>query len=149
MSYVKDITGNHMLLCSFIGWMTAQIIKVVISFIKVKEYSIRKVFLSSGGMPSSHSATVCALCTSIARSEGMGSPLFAIGAIFAFLVMYDAMGVRLAAGEQAKVVNDLVKNLPEHKPLHMNKNLKEKIGHKPLEVVVGSVLGVALALFVP
>ena len=146
MSNIKDITGNYALFCSLFAWLTAQIIKCVIALITQKGFSVRNVLLASGGMPSSHSATVCALCTSIGRTEGLQSPLFAIAVVFAFLVMYDAMGVRWSAGEQAKVINNLIKTQPEHKPFDMNKILKEKLGHKPLEVVVGAALGIMIAI---
>ena len=146
MSVVREITGNYALIRSFAAWMSAQILKCIIIFIIETDVSIRKILLSSGGMPSTHSATVCALCTSIAIKEGLGSPLFAISVVFAFLAMYDAMGIRRAAGEQAKVINNMIEKQPEHKPIDMQRILKEKLGHKPLEVFVGAALGITIAL---
>jgi len=149
MSYVRELTGNYALFRSFIAWVTAQIIKCIIMIIIEEHVSIRKILLTSGGMPSTHSATVCALCTSIAIMEGLKSPLFAIAVVFAFLVMYDAMGVRRAAGEHAKVINNMIEKQPEHKPIDMQRILKEKLGHKPLEVFVGAVLGITIAVIIP
>ena len=149
MGYIKDIAGNNVLLCSLLGWMTAQALKYLIESIKEKDFRIKKLLFTSGGMPSGHSAAVCSLCTSLARSEGMSSPLFATGVVIAFIVMRDAVGVCWAAGEQATALNNLKKQLSEHEPLDIQKELKENIGHRPLEVIIGALVGIAIGLIMP
>ena len=148
MFFVNDILGNYVLVCSMLGWLCASLAKVVILLIRERRLDLRKIF-ASGGMPSSHSATVSSLAAAVARTDGMGSTNFAISFMFAFIVMYDASGVRRAAGEQAKILNQLVDNFSENKPVYMKKNLKEIIGHTPLEVIVGALLGVLIALLAP
>jgi hypothetical protein len=149
MRYISEFFGNYAVLCSILGWTIAQVLKCITTFIKEKKINFKRLLFASGGMPSSHSATVCALCASIAKSEGLGTPAFAISGVFAFIVMYDATGVRRAAGEQAKILNHLVNNLTEHKPIYVQKKLKELIGHTPLEVVVGALLGILIVLLMP
>jgi acid phosphatase family membrane protein YuiD len=147
MFVVNDLLGNYALICSMLGWLIASAFKIIILFIREKRLDFRKIF-ASGGMPSSHSATVSSLATAVAKTDGLGSTSFAVSFIFAFIVMYDAAGVRRAAGEQARILNQLVNNLTEHKPVYLKKNLKEIIGHTPLEVVVGALLGILIALVV-
>jgi acid phosphatase family membrane protein YuiD len=148
MFLIYDILNNYALICAVLGWFSASIAKIIIILIKEKRFELRKLF-ASGGMPSSHSATVSALAIAVAKTNGLKSTSFAIAFIFAFIVMYDASGVRRAAGEQARILNHLVNNLSEHKPVYLKKNLKEFIGHTPLEVVVGALLGILIALVVP
>ena len=97
----------------------------------------------SGGMPSSHSAFVTAMAMSVGFSEGFGTPSFAMAFVLAFIVMYDASGVRRAAGEHAKIINDLQEQLLEGAPTY----LKELLGHTRIEVIVGSILGFIISLF--
>jgi len=146
--YVTEIFGNYVLVCSMLGWLCASVAKVVILLIRERRLDLRKLF-ASGGMPSSHSATVSSLAAAVAKKDGIGSTAFAISFMFAFIVMYDAAGVRRAAGEQAKILNQLVSNFSENKPMYLKKNLKEIIGHTPLEVIVGALLGVLIALLAP
>jgi len=148
MFVVNVILGNYVLVCSMLGWVCASLAKVIILLARERRLDLRK-FFSSGGMPSSHSATVSSLATAVAKTDGLGSTVFAISFMFAFIVMYDATGVRRAAGEQAKILNQLVGNFSENKPVYMKKNLKEIIGHTPLEVIVGALLGILIALLVP
>ena len=148
MFVIHTIFGNYVLLCSMLGWLSASSAKVVILFVREKRLDLRK-FFSSGGMPSSHSATVSSLAAAVAKTDGIGSTAFAISFMFAFIVMYDASGVRRAAGEQAKILNQLIDNFSENKPVYMKKNLKEIIGHTPLEVIVGALLGILIALVAP
>ena len=145
---IRDILNNYVLFCSLLGWLVASLFKILVIFIKDKKLDFKKIY-GSGGMPSSHSATVTSLATAVAKSEGFYSTSFAIAFMFAFIVMYDAAGVRRAAGEQAKILNQLVHNLHEQKPVYVTKKLKELIGHTPLEVVVGGLLGVLIALLMP
>ena len=148
MVIFKDIFNNFALICAALGWIIASLVKVAILLIKEKRLDFRKLF-ASGGMPSSHSATVSSLASAVAKTEGFGSTGFAVAFMFAFIVMYDASGVRRAAGEQARILNHLVNNLFENKPVYWKKNLKELIGHTRLEVVVGCLLGILIALFMP
>ena len=148
MFVVNDILNNYALICSMLGWFIASVAKIIIILIREKRFDFRKLF-ASGGMPSSHSATVSSLAAAVVKTDGLKSTSFAIAFMFAFIVMYDASGVRRAAGEQARILNQLVNNLSENKPVYLKKNLKELIGHTPLEVVVGALLGILIVLIAP
>lgn len=100
--------------------------------------------LSSGGMPSSHSSFVCACASSVAYLYGWSSPLFAIAAVVAVVVMYDASNVRRAAGEQAKILNYIMEHWTEMKPAMFGQELKELLGHTPLQVLMGALLGIGI-----
>lgn len=136
---------NLVLLLSASAWAAAQILKVLISLVWEKEFDLRRV-LSSGGMPSSHAATVCACASSSGMLQGFKSPLFGVTAIFAFIVMYDAANVRRETGEQSKVLNYMMKNWWEdlNKPDFFARQMKELVGHTPLQVLVGALLGIAI-----
>lgn len=140
-----DIFLNYSLVCAGISWVVAQVMKSFIWMIQNRKFSFVSL-VASGGMPSSHSATVCALATSIGRLKGFTSPEFATAFILAFIVMYDAAGVRRAAGEQAKILNHIVDDLGRGDTEHMPKRLKELIGHTPLQVFAGAILGIMIAL---
>ncbi|XP_020238419.1 uncharacterized protein LOC109817551 isoform X1 [Cajanus cajan] len=105
-----------------------------------------KRLLDSGGMPSSHSATVSALAVAIGLQEGAGSPAFAVAVVLACIVMYDASGVRLHAGRQAELLNQIVCELPPEHPLSNVRPLRDSLGHTPLQVVAGGILGCIIAL---
>ena len=142
----KDLMNNYVLWVAVIGWLSAQLLKVLFYGIKHRTFSLERL-MGAGGMPSSHTSTVTSLAVAIAKVHGLGSPLFAIALVLAGIVMYDASGVRRAAGEQAKVLNRLL--FEQHGPDETQKMLKELLGHTPLEVFGGAVLGVALALIIP
>lgn len=135
----------------------AQFVKVPLHFIVTRKWDW-SLLTSTGGMPSSHSAAVTALSTGIALDAGLGSPLFAVAAVFSIIVMFDATGVRRQAGEQAIVLNQLTSDFQRFmdeakdwpaKPEHQKRNeLKELLGHKPVEVFFGALTGVLLALIV-
>ncbi len=148
MSYIKDFFTNYMLVCAFIGWFGAQVIKCITYIIRNHSFNFA-VLMSSGGMPSSHSATVCAMVIASARLYGTKSPYFALAFVLAFIVMYDAAGVRRAAGEQAKVLNRIVDDLSKGDTRYLDKNLKELIGHTPLQVIAGAVFGIIIPFCVP
>ncbi len=148
MTILKGLLTNHMLICAVISYFLAQLIKIILCLIREKRIDFTLMF-ASGGMPSSHASTVTALAISAARCYGTGSPAFAIAFILASIVMYDAAGVRRAAGEQAKVLNRLVKDFSDHNSFRPDKTLKELLGHTPLQVVIGAVLGFAVALIIP
>lgn len=148
MEFLKDLLGNDMLICAIVSYFAAQFFKVFTVLYKEKSLNLRYLF-ASGGMPSSHSSTVSALAISCARVYGVASPLFAICAIVAIIVMYDAAGVRRAAGEHAKMLNHIVADLFSGKPEYAESALKELIGHTPLQVVMGCLLGILVGLFFP
>ena len=140
MSFLHNLT----FWAGIIAWLTAQLIKVVVNTVRTHTFDFRFLY-SPGGMPSSHTAAACAVCTSVGILDGPGSTLFAVTVLVAFVIMYDAQGVRRAAGLQARILNQIVEamrtehRLPPHK-------LVELLGHTELEVVAGLLLGVAVAL---
>lgn len=143
MGFFSQVLKNRALVIALISWTVAQVGKVFFELWLNKKIDFRR-FVGSGGMPSSHSAFVMALSTSIGRLQGWASPLFAIAISYAFVVMYDAAGVRRAAGKQAEILNIMLKDLAEHKGFK-EERLKELLGHTPVEVIIGGVLGVIIA----
>lgn len=148
MTEFLDLFSNYILLSALAAWLLAQILKVVFYGIKNRTINLERL-IGAGGMPSSHTATVVALTVAVGRFEGLGSPLFAVAFILACVVMYDATGVRRAAGEQAKVLNKLMFAHSEEEPMDAEKALKEFLGHTPLEVFGGAILGIAVAFLLP
>jgi acid phosphatase family membrane protein YuiD len=140
-----EIFQNILIICALTAWFSAQIIKIVISLIRHQGVNLAMLF-ASGGMPSSHSATVCAVTGATAVRYGLTSPLFAIAAIFSFIVMYDACGVRRAAGEQAKILNKIIRDLSHRNTSEFGADLKELIGHTPFQVIMGAVTGAVVAV---
>lgn len=145
MQIFKDLLHNFPLVCAGSAWILAQILKIFTGVFKLRKFSVGEMLFGTGGMPSSHTAAVCALATACALCYGLGSPYFAITFFLGIIVMRDATGVRLEAGKQAKVLNQIIRDLfsPEHHN-EINANLKELVGHTPLQVFVGAVVGVAL-----
>lgn len=133
------------LLIAVSAWAAAQVLKLLISVAVYRKFDITYL-TTGGGMPSSHSALVCATVISTGISSGFDSPVFAVSAVVAFIVMYDAAHVRRETGEQAKVLNYILRNWEELRPEETEAELKELIGHTPLQVAVGAVLGVAVGL---
>ena len=148
MDYITGLVTNYVLVCAIVGWFVAQFIKCTRYIVKNKRFDFA-ILMSSGGMPSSHSSTVCAMVTATARASGTGAPEFALALILAFIVMYDAAGVRRAAGEQAKVLNRIAQDISEGDTKYLDKDLKEFIGHTPFQVVVGGLLGIVIPLLIP
>ncbi len=148
MGHITDFFTNYILVCAFTGWFSAQAIKCITYVIRHHQFSF-SVIMASGGMPSSHSSTVCALVAATGRMAGMQSIEFALAFVLAFIVMYDAAGVRRAAGEQAKVLNRIVRDIQKGETRYMEKNLKELIGHTPLQVFMGALLGIVLPFVIP
>ena len=136
---------SPVLLISIAAWASAQGLKMLISAAVYRKFDINYL-TTGGGMPSSHSALVCAAAVSCGMSAGFDSPVFAVAAVVAFIVMYDAAHVRRETGEQAKVLNYILRNWEEFKPENFERDLKELIGHTPLQVAVGAVLGVVVGL---
>lgn len=143
MDFIEQIFGNKVLVTCITAWFIAQLLKIILVFQKSKKIDITR-FVGSGGMPSSHTSFVMSLATSMGKLYGWSSPLFALSLCHAFIVMYDAAGVRRAAGYQAKVLNMIIDDLAHHKPLG-NERLKELLGHTPKEVLAGAVLGIVIA----
>ncbi len=150
-----DLFINFPFWASLAAIFFAQFVKVPIHFIATKKLDW-SLLTSTGGMPSSHSAAVTALTTGVALESGLHSPVFAVSAIFAIITMFDASGVRRQAGEQAIVLNQLVadfnklvedvKTWPQKEEKEKRKELKELLGHKPIEVFFGGITGVILTL---
>lgn len=145
LQYIRELFTNRVLLTAVLGWVIAQFLKVVVILIKEKRFDIRRM-VGSGGMPSSHSAFVVSLAMAVGYEQGFGSVAFAMSAVFGFVVMYDATGVRREAGRQAEILNDIIENFGQDSPEMMGKRLKELIGHSPLEVFVGAVLGIVIGV---
>lgn len=148
MNALKELFANEMLMCAIVAYFAAQILKIFTTLWRDGEFRL-STMVSSGGMPSSHSSTVVALAISCGRMFGWASPLFAMCFILAAIVMYDATGVRRAAGEQAKILNNLVADLFSGDPNYSQKALKELIGHTPLQVLMGALLGLLVGLLMP
>ena len=146
MDILKAWLNNYVLWSAIAGWIIAQLIKSTIDLIYKKKLTLKDVFFSSGGMPSSHSSTVMSLAVACAINDGLGSSTFAIAAVLAIVVMIDARGVRYETGEQAKILNRISRELFSGKPELMNTGLKELVGHTPFQVVMGAILGVAIAV---
>ena len=131
------------LLVPILSWLSVQLIKFITDIIKNKKINL-KVLVASGGMPSSHSSVVTSLMTLIGINEGFDSILFAISFVFGLIVMYDAAGVRRAAGKQAGILNQLIYS--NQVKIDTNEKLKELIGHTPKQVFVGALWGIALGI---
>ncbi len=147
MHTLINITQNHILDVTLLAWLTAQILKVIIVLIIQKKLDFNRL-VGAGGMPSSHSALVMALASSVGRFEGVQSAEFAICVCLALVVMYDASNVRRAAGEQAKILNYMMDHWIETTPELFSKELKELLGHTPIEVISGAILGLIFGIFV-
>ncbi len=171
MNVLRTLTSNYIVNVGFLSFFSAQVLKTIITLIFTKKLNLERL-VGGGGMPSSHSALTSSIAVGMARKLGFSSPVFGLAMAFAAIVMYDAMGVRRAAGEQAKVINKLVFALPEFPffpkqntqgeeephieqvetveaaPI-MDKELKEFLGHTPMEVLGGCLLGILIAVFIP
>ena len=148
MNFLRGIAANEIFISAALGWLIAQILKTIIHTALTKNFVAERM-VGSGGMPSSHSSTVCALAASTYFQYGSASFEFAIAAFFAIVVMYDAIGVRRETGIQAKVLNemiDLFSNMG--KGVSMEEKLKEFVGHTPLQVLAGAILGIVIAFAV-
>lgn len=146
MEFLNALTHNTVLLSAVCGWFVAQVLKTLIHLFFTKKFVAERL-VGSGGMPSSHSATVCALATAVAIQKGACSIEFAITLIMAIIVMYDAMGVRRETGIQARVLNEMMKLFEDMgSDMPAQDKLKEFVGHTPLQVLIGAILGIVIAL---
>lgn len=126
------------------AWLTVQLFKLLSDTVIHKKINFRR-FVETGGMPSSHSAVVTSLMTSIGIAEGFNSTIFAVSFVFSLIVMYDAAGVRRAAGKQARILNQLINS--KQVKVDTNEKLKELLGHTPVQVFVGAIYGIVVAAF--
>ena len=149
MKIWNEILSNQVLVSAVAGWIVAQVLKTMLDFALNRTINWERM-VGSGGMPSSHSATVCGLTTAAALHYGVSSFEFAVCFVLSMVVMYDARGVRRAAGEQAEAINELREKISEDQveedPFpEWGKPLREALGHKPTEVISGAILGIAVS----
>lgn len=143
---VAFIREYRYLIVPFVVWFSIQLFKLLYDIVKEKRFNFKRI-MQAGGMPSSHSAVVVVLTTMIAKAEGITSPLFGVSLIFSFVVMYDAAGVRRAAGKQAKLLNKIVET-PGLSGVEVSERLVEVLGHTPVQVIVGALIGLIVGLII-
>ena len=158
MSVLHEFFSNRVLFAAVLGWLASQLAKFIITLIFTRKLNFERLW-GSGGMPSAHSSMVCALTITTARFYGVDTPVFALAVMFAFVTMYDAMGVRRETGEHARLLNKYLNEIeiskadndgdgiPDKKVGEIE--LKEFIGHTPLEVLGGALLGILTGILVP
>lgn len=135
---------NKYIYIPFLLWFGIQLFKVIYDLVTTKKFNFKRI-MGAGGMPSSHSAVVAGLSTLIGKYQGVDTPIFALSLILAFVVMYDACGVRRAAGKQAKLLNKLIET-PGLTGVEVSERLVEVLGHTPVQVVAGAAIGVIVGL---
>lgn len=140
-------TGLEVILASLLATFIAQLLKFIFYYAKYKAINFR-IFASTGGMPSSHSAAVVSTMTTVGLIEGFDSVYFAISLVFGLIVMYDAAGLRRSTGQIARQLNLLVDAIYEQRPHSFRNKLIELLGHTPLEVAMGALLGISISLLV-
>lgn len=147
MNYWEQLLQNQILINAIIGWLSAQVLKTITHLIVYRKFVWERL-IGDGGMPSAHSATVSALAASTFIHCGPQSPEFAISAILAIIVMHDASGVRLETGKQAKILNEMIKVIQNmgSNDFTPEEKLKEFVGHTNIQVIMGSALGILIAI---
>jgi len=145
VNFFVELGRNQIFLTVLMAWLLAQTLKVAIGVIREKRFNFRW-FVGTGGMPSSHAATVSALATSIGLTFGFSSPFFAIAFFFALIIMFDAQGVRRQSGQQAEILNKMIEDI------YLNRGIKQErlielLGHTPVQVFIGASVGILVALF--
>lgn len=138
------ISEYKYIIVPFATWFFIQLFKLIYDLVTTKKFNFKRI-LGAGGMPSSHSAVVVALCTMIGKNFGINSAIFGLSVVFAFVVMYDAAGVRRAAGKQAKLLNKIVQT-PGLTNIEVTEKLQEVLGHTPTQVLVGAFIGIIVGL---
>ena len=146
MQIFNDILKNKCLWLPFVLWFLIQTFKVITDLIKNKKLNVRRI-MGAGGMPSSHSAIVCSLAVCIGKEYGLSSGVFALSVIMSFVVMYDAAGVRRAAGKQATILNKILET-PGLTTGEVQEKLIEALGHTPVQVIVGAIIGIVAGIIV-
>lgn len=144
MDNLQKAITNKYLYVPLLVWICIQTYKVIYELIKTKKFNFKRI-IGAGGMPSSHSAVVTTLATMIGKYEGLDTPIFAMAVIFSLVVMYDAAGVRRAAGKQARLLNKIV-DTPGLSRVEVQEKLVEALGHTPLQVLVGAIIGIAVGV---
>ena len=144
MQDFSNIIHNQILLVALAACLLAQVSKVLVYLAQNRTFQLRAL-VETGGMPSAHSAFVTALATGVGLADGWESSEFAIATVFAVIVMYDATGVRQAVGKQARLLNQIIDELFQEDHQLNEDRLKELLGHTPVQVIVGSILGIAVA----
>lgn len=139
------LTTNPIIDCGLLAWFLAQLIKVILDVVLLRKWEPSR-FVSSGGMPSSHSSLVVACTTAIGKLYGVQEPLFALSVIVSAIVMYDACNVRRSAGDTARLVNQLLAHVEKLTAEDFAEDLKEVMGHTPLQVLMGALLGLGVGL---
>lgn len=148
MNIISQMVHNRCLIAPLCAWVLAQVLKFILTII-IHDKVLPERLVGSGGMPSAHSATVCALATSSAMTYGMGGDTFALAAVFALVVMYDACGVRRQVGHHAKALNGLLgRKQKGNDPVSEEKEYHELVGHTPLQVLLGAMLGILVAVII-
>ena len=146
MNDIMTFIQNKYIYIPFLLWFGIQLFKLIYDLVTTKKFNFKRI-MGAGGMPSSHSAVVVGLATLIGKYEGGGTPIFALAFIVAFVVMYDACGVRRAAGKQAELLNKLVET-PGLTGVQVSEKLVEVLGHTPFQVLVGALIGLVVGLIV-
>ena len=146
MQIFNEIIHNKCIYIPFILWFLIQTFKVLTELIVNKKLNVKRI-LGAGGMPRSHSAVVCSLSATVGKQYGFDSGIFAISMVMAFIVMYDAAGVRRAAGKQARILNKILET-PGLTTLEVQEKLVEVLGHTPIQVFVGAILGVVIGAII-
>ena len=145
MNNLQLAVTNKYLYVPFLLWLCIQTFKVIYDLVTTKKFNFKRI-IGAGGMPSSHSAVVTCLATLVGKAEGTDSIMFAMATIFALVVMYDAAGVRRAAGKQAHLLNKIIET-PGLTGVEVQERLVEVLGHTPLQVIVGATIGIVVGLF--
>ena len=139
-----EFIQNKYIYIPFLLWFLIQLFKVIYDLITTKKFNFKRI-LGAGGMPSSHTAIVVSLATLVGKYEGVGSPIFAVTLVLAAVVMYDACGVRRAAGKQAALLNKIIET-PGLTGIQVSERLVEVLGHTPKQVLVGALIGILVGL---
>lgn len=146
MQIFNQIINNKCIWLPFLLWFVIQSFKVITDLVKNKKFNVKRI-IGAGGMPSSHSAVVCSLASCIGKEYGFDSGIFALSAIMAFIVMYDAAGIRRAAGKQAIILNKILET-PGLTTVEVQEKLIEALGHTPVQVFVGALVGIIAGILV-
>jgi len=142
--FFLEVSKNKILITTLMGWIIAQTIKVIIGVVREKRFNFLW-FIGTGGMPSSHASGASALATSVGINYGFDSVYFALAVMFALVTMFDAQGVRRATGKQARILNMMMADIHFKKRIQ-EERLRELIGHTPIEVFAGAILGALIAI---
>lgn len=144
MEDIQKLVNNKYLYVPLLLWFCIQVFKVICDLVKTKKFNFKRI-MGAGGMPSSHTAVVTSLAMLVGKSEGFDSAMFAVALVFAMVVMYDAAGVRRAAGKQAHLLNKIIET-PGLTGVEVQERLVEVLGHTPLQVIVGAIIGITVGL---